>query len=339
MQILTGIQHNVSHNLHGTGAYEWWYIDALSADGQWGVVAILFRGMPMSPSYLRNPDMMLAGCAVSVYHKGIRIAFSFTEYPLESCTFDQKCTHVEVGDSSLVIDQEGILRLHSRVPCDRDGRSIDLAIHGKSPMHAAPYHDDAGDDVQDVHAWVLAQPLMKADVLVALHEQQQIVVQHQFEAAAYHDHNLGKRAMHSDYRHWYWGRVHGDDGAYVFLVTPDSPDSVVQVFAISQQGDVVPWSDVQVLYEKPTCSIMGLLTHKQVVIRGTSKDGLRHELVCKNDQTCEDGPFYQRYISTWIVDGQTYGYGMSEYMYVARMESAWIRPFLQIPLITMVDRP
>lgn len=334
MQILTGIEHNASHNLHGTGAYEWWYVDALSSDGQWGVVAILFRGMPMSPTYLKNPKQMRAGCAVSIYHHGVRIAFSFTEYPLEHAIFDENSIHVEVGTSSLVVDQDGILRVRCHVPCDVDGRLIELEIVGKTTID----YRDCRNEMSDLHAWVLAQPFMQADVLVSIMEQYKPVVTQAFAATVYHDHNLGRRAMHCDFHHWYWGRVHLRDTAYVFLATPNSSDNNIHVYEIYRDGSIVPWIDVSVHFEKPSISMMGLVSHKHVVVRGASTDGVRHELVCKNDQTCEDGPFYQRYISSWILDGQPCGLGMSEYMFVARMQSAWIRPFLRLPMITAMDR-
>jgi len=44
----------------------------------------------------------------------------------------------------------------------------------------------------------------------------------------------------------------------------------------------------------------------------------------------ENGPFYQRYYSDWIVNGvHIKDRGMSEYMDCARYQRAWIRPFLR----------
>ncbi|MGA0046016.1 MAG: hypothetical protein ACO3I4_07150, partial [Candidatus Kapaibacteriota bacterium] len=81
MQLLTGPSHDVSHHLEASGAYEWWYVDALETptddalSSSWGVVVILFRGMPMSPAYLqeqRSPQgsspSQHCGMAVSIYY-------------------------------------------------------------------------------------------------------------------------------------------------------------------------------------------------------------------------------------------------------------------------------
>ena len=53
MDVTFGPLHDHCRFLDASGAYEWWYIDALSPDGEWGAVVIIFRGMPMSPDYLK----------------------------------------------------------------------------------------------------------------------------------------------------------------------------------------------------------------------------------------------------------------------------------------------
>lgn len=332
MQVLTGNTHNVCHALDGSGAYEWWYVDALSDDGQWGVVFIVFRGMPMSPSYLRNPEDMNAGCAVSIYHRGTRIAFSFTEQPLTQASYDELRVDVHMKGASLSIDEQGVLHAVAHVPCDADGRSIELHITG-AVSHG---HGTAcvGSDL-DLHAWILAQPRMRASIDLALYENRAPVVREHIDALAYHDHNMGRRAMHEDFCDWYWGRVHTNDSTIVFLSTPNSCDAVQHVYEVDAHGTVSPWSDISFDYQARAVSTMGLVCSKNIVMRGVS---LKHgpQLVeCRNTVTCEDSPFYQRYVSEWVINGSSVALGMSEYMNVARMNSSWIRPFLGLPLVTL----
>lgn len=76
---------------------------------------------------------------------------------------------------------------------------------------------------------------------------------------------------------------------------------------------------------------MGLLMHRRVVIQGVDATGVNRTVVCNNSVVCEDGPFYQRYISEWTDGGEHLGHGMSEYMDVQRLRATWIRPFLRLP--------
>jgi len=332
MQVLQGIPHNHCHQLDDAGAYEWWYVDAISPCGQWGVVYIVFRGIPMSPTYLRNANMMRAGCAVSVYQRGVRIAFSFTEQPLELARFDNSCTHVQMKGACLTIDESGLLNATAHVPCDQDGRMIELSITGVCMSGVAP----SQSQFDDAHAWVLAAPRMKAAFDLTLYEDNVAVLQHRETVIAYHDHNMGRRPMHSDFTDWYWGRVHADDTTIVFLSTPNSRDIMHGVYEIDARGAVTQWSGVEIDFQKRTVSAMGLLCSRKIVLRGISAVNGRMEVVCENTQTCEDSPFYQRYRSTWQINTNGAGIiGTSEYMNVARMRSRWIRPFLGLPLIAI----
>lgn len=337
MQVLQGITHNTCHQLDGPGAYEWWYVDAVSPCGEWGIVYIVFRGIPMSPTYLRDPHSMRAGCAVSIYHRGVRIAFSFTEQPLEHTLFDSNSTNVQMKGASLSIDGSGVLRATANVSCDSDGRTIELTITGD----ASSKPSTAQSTFAQAHGWVLACPRMNAEFDLKLHEHDTLVLQHKARVIAYHDHNMGSRQMHRDYTDWYWGRVHTADTTIAFLSTPGSPDTMNAVYEVNDNGLIKPWADVEISFRHRSISAMGLAFYRQIILRGSSDEQGPMEVVCDNAQTCEDSPFYQRYVSTWRVNNQTPAIiGTSEYMNVARMRSRWIRPFLGLPLITIEgDRP
>jgi carotenoid 1,2-hydratase len=334
MQVITGIRNDGCHYLDGPGAYEWWYADALSDDGEWGVVIILFRGMPMSPTYLDDPEHMLAGCAVSVYHNGVRLAFSFTEQPLESASYARDEVRVQMDGASIVVDETGLLTACIDMPCDTDERRVAVTLRGQ-PTHCI---DPLPADLSDKHAWVLARPRMQTTASIQLMEGSTVVVDHTFETTGYHDHNLGVRAMHHDFAGWYWGRVHCQDRTIVFLSTPRSGDTTHEVYEIDVDGVATAWHDVEITYGKTFITAMGLLCSRHIRLRGISPTTGPHEVSCTNSIACEDSPFYQRYISDWFIDGTAVGKGMSEYMNVARMKSAWIRPFLRLPLINILSQ-
>lgn len=328
MRILSGLKHDHCHMLDGQGAYEWWYADALDASGEWGVVMILFRGMPMSPDYLANPNDLQGGYALSIYHRGVRIAFAFGGHPLENCRFAGDDVHVSMPGAELRrIDEK--LSMTIDAPCGNDGRRACVAL--SMNVGSSVVHDSYAAD--DPHTWILAAPRSPATVQIQIHEAHGEVVARSFPAIAYHDHNMGVRAMAVDFRDWYWGRLHTDHQTIVYLVTKRSADETSWFGRVHDDGRVEAFSDVDVMFQRPRWSMMGLRYHQRIVLRGRDSEGHLVTAECLNARVCEDGPFYQRYISRWRVDGVEAGMGMSEYMDVRRLSKAWIRPFLRLPWV------
>jgi carotenoid 1,2-hydratase len=330
MQLLTGKRHDVCHGLRGPGAYEWWYADALSDDGEWGVVLILFRGMPMSPTYLANPTKPEGGYALSVYHRGVRIGFAFGSEDATNGVVNEDRCDVELGPhhARSLAPTDGAYSMAIHAPGDGRWR----AVHAEIVMHdgwAAPSDEAFTAD----HGWVLAAPRGKASVRIRLGEGERTIVDHRFSAWAYHDHNMGVRAMAADFRDWYWGRVHAEDRSFVYLATPRATVPFHWVGEVDTDGVVHAWRDVAIRYERPFVSFMGLFHHRRIILYGVDRHGARRTLECLNERACEDGPFYQRYVSRWSVDGVSVGAGMSEYMDVRRLSAPWIRPFLRLPFV------
>lgn len=328
MHVISGIHNDVCHLLDGQGAYEWWYADALDASSEWGVVAILFRGMPMSPDYLATPTSMHAGYALSIYHKGVRVAFAFGRHSLQQCTFSGDGLDVCLP-SATIIHNEDVILVHVDAPCGNDGRRARVEMR----LHVQQHLGNDGEQFSqsECHGWVLAGPRMPAEVTIQIHEQHGCVVDETFAATAYHDHNMGRRAMSADYGDWYWGRVHAKDETFVYLITQRSADPVMWFGRVGESGRIEPFTDVNVQMRHRRISLMGLIFHRTIQVSGVSPEGERLVVTCENRRACEDGPFYQRYLSHWKLNGNDIGVGMSEYMDVQRLAQPWIRPFLRLP--------
>ncbi len=328
MRILLGLQHDHCHMLSGPGAYEWWYADALDASGEWGVVMILFRGMPMSPDYLSDPSDLQGGYALSIYHRGVRVAFAFGGHPLQRCQFAKEDVHVSMPGAELRRNNE-TLTMNIDAACGTDGRRAYVTLS----MNAGSASAQVQDAIGDPHAWILATPRSPATVHIQIHEAHGEVVQQDFPAVAYHDHNMGARAMSVDFRDWYWGRLHTDHQTIAFLVTKRSADETNWFGRVLDDGRVEAFSDVKITFQRPRWSMMGLRYHQRIILQGRDPEGNLVTAECLNARVCEDGPFYQRYISRWRVDGEEAGLGTSEYMDVRRLSKAWIRPFLRLPWV------
>lgn len=314
MDLYTGPGHDHDHHLDTVGAYEWWYVDALSPDGEWGVVVIQFRGMPMSPEYLEAIETSTGrpvdhcGYAVSVYHRTTRVGFAFRE--IESSSF---------------IPPDGIFEVDTAHP------DLPQSIRVRIEVADSPLQDTgvrSGD-----HGWVLVAPRVQATVSLTLAENGVPMVEAGWTGLAYRDHNFGSHPLHEAFGDWYWGRVHADDRTIVYLAVPDAIEPFIMCGEIGEGASTLsPWADVHLEVDRVRPSIMGLMAGRRVTLIGTDPRGREARLTCHNRHVVEDGPFYQRYLSDWRLDGINLGRGTSEYMRASRLGAAWIRPFLRLPL-------
>ncbi len=327
MQLLTGLGNDSCHVLNNPGAYEWWYADAISADAEWAVVMILFRGVPMSADYLRNPSDRTGGYALSVYHKGSRIAFHFGGYHEHECTFGVAPCDVAVGPHRMRLLPDGTI--HCSITPESIGKGQGACVKmtlsgGWNNTDKAPF--------TGMHGWVLAAPRTQAQVSIELFEGSEMVSSTHFETMAYHDHNMGSRAMWADFQDWYWGRVHTPENTFVFLATPNAAEPFAWAGRVASDGSVHPWNDVRQQLSGTGLSLMGLRTHRTITISGEDDAG-SHVLTCKTQKVCENAPFYQRLLSEWTHNNLRLGIGMSEYMDVSRLRLPAIRPFLRLPWV------
>ena len=327
MQVFTGSAHDVCHSLDAPGAYEWWYVDARSDDGAWGVVAILFRGMPMSPDYLSALAAGTApapadhcGFAVSIYHNGQRLLQVFRGVESNDTFFGTNQCDVRVGPCSLQRTSDDTWALHidtlhpdssRRVVLDATFRRIGTVVDDATPFTA-------------VHGWVLAAPLAEIDAHLTLSEYGTVKTSTAWHGTAYHDHNMGRRAMQEDFRTWLWGRVHDGTSGMVYLATPDAAEPFAFAATLDERG-ITPWMQVHVTAADRRLTMMGLRAARRVVVEG---DG--GVLTIAQDRILDDGPFYRRYLAMFA-SGATLHTGISEDMHVQRYRASWIRPFLRTP--------
>jgi len=327
MQIFTGSAHDVCHGLDAPGAYEWWYVDAQSDDGAWGVVAILFRGMPMSPDYLSALAAGSApapadhcGFAVSLYHNGQRLLQVFRGVDSSDTFFGTAHCDVRVGPCTLHRTSDDTWTLHVDTHHQDSPRCVILDATfrriGRVVDDAAPF--------TAVHGWVLAAPLAKIDAHLTLSEYGIVKTSTAWHGTAYHDHNMGRRAMQEDFRTWLWGRVHDGTSGMVYLATPDAVEPFTYAATLDERG-ITPWMQVGVTAEVRRLTMMGLRAARRVVVKG---DG--GVVTIAQHRILDDGPFYRRYLAMFA-SGATHLAGISEDMHVQRYRASWIRPFLRTP--------
>lgn len=327
MQVYLGPDQDASFAVTTHGSYEWWYVDALSAESEWGAVVIAFRGMPMSPDYLMLMAKQSAsptehwGYAVSVYHRGVRIAQAFRGVDSTHCHASEEMCDVQVGPCRIYADATTVSVLvdttDERLP-NRVRLAMDLAPTVVPDGAKAPFHDD--------HAWVVAAPSLVGTMHVDIHDAGCTLVRTQVNVRAYHDHNVGKRPMQHDFEDWHWGRYHTDTGVVMYLGTEGCAWA-------AELGDGYQdiWRDVEIVPVGKRLSRFGLFEPARIRVQGMRANGTVGRMDVVQKRVLDDGPFYRRYLAEWMMDEHVSGFGISEYMDVSRFRKAWIRPFLRLP--------
>jgi carotenoid 1,2-hydratase len=186
--------------------YRWWYIDALSDDGQYGLAIIAFVGSVFSPYYARARKNGVANpenhCAINVAFYGAKRRWAMTERGARHVM--RQPHHFAVGRSTMSWDENGIaiaINEHcAPLPFPLRGRVI--LIPGN--CYDAPVALDTGGR----HHWQAVAPSAKIAVEFSNPKLA-------WSGAAYHDMNWGEEPLEQAFRQWTWLRTNTTRGTEV----------------------------------------------------------------------------------------------------------------------------
>jgi carotenoid 1,2-hydratase len=189
------------------GGYAWWYLDALSDDGRWGLCLIAFLGSSFSPYYAaarrRAAGEPLDHCALNVALTGPVNRWSMTERPHSDVARDTG--GLVVGPSSLRREGDAyVARIAERCcPLPHRLRGTVRITPLSTPGVCYPL-DRAGH-----HHWTPLAPQAR----VAVEFSEPAV---RWSGQGYLDSNRGDRPLEHDYRGWAWSRTTTHTGTTVF---------------------------------------------------------------------------------------------------------------------------
>ena len=256
------------------GGYSWWYVDAISDDGQHGLTIIAFLGSVFSPHYKKSGrGDPLNHSALNVALYGPQARWAMTERA--SGAVERDASNLVLGPSNvrwegdaLVINiVEGDTRLF--VPWQRPVRGRVRVI--PEALNRTAFALDA----QENHIWHCLAPCARIEV-------EMTSPGISWSGKAYLDHNRGSEPLEAGFNTWHWSRAHLRDGA---LVCYEGERGDGSLFASALRFDA---KGVPEPVELPP--IAALPNSKWGITRRTRSDiG-----VAEVRRTWEDTPFYAR---------------------------------------------
>lgn len=189
------------------GGYSWWYVDAISDDGQHGLTIIAFLGSVFSPYYKRsgrgNP---LDHSSLNVALYGPQARWAMTERG--SGAVERDAANLGIGPSAvrwengaLTIDiHEGDTRLF--VPWQRKVTGT-VRVYPEA-LNRAAFALDAHEN----HIWHCLAPRARIEV-------EMTSPGIRWSGKAYLDHNRGAEPLETGFNTWHWSRAHLKEGALV----------------------------------------------------------------------------------------------------------------------------
>ncbi|MEX2600259.1 MAG: hypothetical protein WD355_01345 [Balneolaceae bacterium] len=332
------------------GSYEWWYFDALSESGEFGLVVIFYEGNPFSSRYRDSmstlawetpePARSFPALSISIYRHGRPVYYGFQEVEPEDADFQTDEIRGHVGRSSFqAIQAEN--RPEYRVILDQalvngDRISGELTFQSELPPLAEfPGPGRAGPESERSltgspdgtgHLWNLVQPCASVSGDLELTGFKPLSVR--FSGIGYHDHNLGREPMERSFLDWYWGRFHLPGRTFVYYVMNLLNGGRQHCsWMVDQRGRVTPAGTEVTLSDKET-SLFGLQSARKLTFTG---DGVRATV--QQEKVLDNGPFYQRFLSSVLAeDGEQVfgGKGVSEYIMPGRIHMPIFRPLVNM---------
>jgi carotenoid 1,2-hydratase len=263
--------------------YAWWYVDALSDDGSYGLTIIAFIGSVFSPYYAfarrGGPADPLNHCAINValYRKGAD-RWCMTERGRGSV--GRSATAFEVGPSALRWDGSALT-----IAIDEISAPLPTRMKGTvRVMPSAVTHEVFTLAEHGNHRWWPIAPSARVEVAMTAPGLR-------WQGDGYFDHNRGDVPIEQGFRDWEWSRGATRRGAAILYE------------AVLRDGSR---TDLAMTFDRhgamQTFAPPNLVTLPQSRWRVPRR--IRSEASANVVRTLEDAPFYARSVVTTKLLGE-----------------------------------
>ena len=282
------------------GAHEWWYFDAISADGRDVVVIVWYAGLPFDPSYgvaalrhLKHPGKTPAPRALdhsaigfSWYREGKTMAYALNGFKADHFQYQADPFAVTVGHNRVERDGQGY-RLNVTTPTV-EGKPIQASFRFLPADANEPFERDLGS-TQAPHWWVLAASDCRVEGKIEVGDTSM-----EFIGRGYHDHNAGAEEMSLAMKRWEWGRVHRGSRTDVYYMSEARNEDPQTLWITCRDGrpEVVREALTISGIDKPARNVFGITHHRESEVIDNG------DILARKIGAClDDGPFYQRWLA------------------------------------------
>jgi carotenoid 1,2-hydratase len=291
-----------------SGGYAWWYLDAMSEDGNHALTVIAFIGSVFSPYYAwagRSDPMNHCALNIALYGRG-QGRWAMTERGRSDV--DLSADHFRIGPSAIYRDGEDfvieVAELGMPLPLRVRGR-IRIRPRSKGPDVAFPI--DSGRR----HMWRPVAPAADIDVRFSSPDLC-------WHGPGYFDTNHGTEPLEDRFRYWDWMRLHLDGGDTLVAYTTDERGGPGATLALRFSPDgsyhSVPPLKEQELRPTP-------------VFRVRRRAHAEASSPVRLGRTLEDTPFYSRSVVETCVNGRQVA-GVHESFNGDRLKSGLVKLML-----------
>lgn len=310
-----GLRYPAFDSPIANNGYRWWYVDALSDDGAYGLAIIALLGNPFSPFYARRRRQVAEvdpldfnAMNVVLYRRGgggrwwnrSSKRWCFSEYSAEH--LDRGADHLGLGPNHFDWDGQRL-----KIIADERSPILRAKIRGEIELRPGQRFDTSVNlDGQGRHYWWPIAPQSRIRVTLT-HPQLS------FEGKAYHDSNWGSEPLADGFSGWNWSRSSVDGGTAILYDTR-SLQGTERRFARFFSADGTVWD----------------LDLAQIVDLGRSRWGIARQTRSHADdtprlvQSLENSPFYTRALLRWSLQGAP-AEGVHESMNLQRFRRSWVQ--------------
>ena len=255
--------------------YLWWYLDAVSDDGQHALTLIAFVGSVFSPYYAmarrlgRGDPQHYCALNVALYGKGGK-RWALTERGRHD--LQREAEHLQIGPSSLRWQGDELIIDINEITSPWPAR-----LRGTIRLTPAALPTQAfALDGAGRHRWQACAPQAR----VAVELQQPAL---RWQGTAYLDSNSGSEPLEDGFAGWHWSRTHTGTGTQVaFDLQPRQGSGVALAVQFSPDGSA---SLIEPPRQQPLPASRIWRIDRRALLPGTAPQVLA---------TFEDTPFYAR---------------------------------------------
>jgi carotenoid 1,2-hydratase len=286
--------------------YRWFYLDAVSDDGNHALVVIAMLGSPFSPAYARARSR---GATNPLDFSAFNVSVSGTSASRWALT-ERKSSAVARDASSLSIGASTMRWLPNgalEIWVDERSAPWGARIRGRILFHPELRTSEAvAIDGRGEHLWWPVAPFGRVEV-----ELRDPSVR--FSGKAYLDSNAGDGPLEESFASWSWARLSGEHEVSITY------DVVTQHGSAIRHGVEVDRDGVRPLVASESARLG--MTRFGLSRTMRSPWGAEAKLV----RTVEDGPFYARSIVQCEEPGRSPVRGVHEVVSLDRFASSWVQ--------------